>query len=266
MTDYQRRQRFMEDLAREAGRGIAKDRESPLSLDMKLEHELVTNADLNADALIRNSIESHYPGELIISEESNADFDSQALADSSAWIVDPIDGTVNFAHGHPQSAVSIAFAEGGRIVCGVVYNPFSDELFSAALGQGATCNGEAISPSSESKLRRSIIATGFPYHKETIEELVARLGIILANCADIRRLGSAALDICWVAIGRLDGYYESLSLWDFAAAQLIAREAGATYGHFKPLPEGASEHFHNEDILVANPALFPQLQLLLQDS
>ena len=91
-----------------------------------------------------------------------------------------------------------------------------------------------------------------------------RLALVLEECGDIRRLGSAALDICWVAMGRLDGYYESLSVWDFAAAQLIAQEAGARYGHFKPVPPGVSEVFHNEHILVANPTLYPRLLDLLQ--
>ena len=170
---------------------------------------------------------------------------------------DPIDGTVNYAHGHIQSAVSIAYCEHGQITLGVVYNPFTDELFSAELGQGAKLNGATIRVADETNLRRAIIATGFPYIKEGIDDMVERVRSILHHCADIRRLGSAALDICWLAAGRLDGYYESLSLWDFAAARLIAAEAGAVCGHFGAVPEDVDPQFFNKNLLIANPALYP---------
>ncbi|MFM1894973.1 MAG: hypothetical protein RLZZ385_47, partial [Pseudomonadota bacterium] len=198
-----------------------------------------------------------------ISEElapDSRDFDPQ----QSCWIIDPIDGTVNFAHGHRQSAVCIAFATGGQVRVGVVYNPFTDELFAAHQGGGAWLNQQAIQVSVESDPRRALIATGFPYEKSGLEPMVRRLHAILQNCADIRRLGSAALDICWVACGRLDGYYESLSLWDFCAARLIAREAGAECGHFQPPPAGVVAEFWNQHLLIANPRLFPQLAGILQ--
>ena len=125
--------------------------------------------------------------------------------------------------------------------------------FSQAINYGAAVPGDIV-----------VMATGFPYDKAAIDPMITRVHAILRNCADIRRLGSAALDICWLAMGRLDGYYESLSVWDFAAASLIAREAGAEYGHFSVVPEGIDPQFHNQDIVIANPALFPQLKALLE--
>lgn len=254
---------FTKGLAREAGELVRRERKQGISRGFKNGRELVTSADTNADRLISERIRARFPGHRIISEELAPEYGWVEADAHDLWIVDPIDGTVNFAHGHNQSAVCIAYIDQGDIVCGVVYNPFTDEMFCAAKGGGAFLNGDPISCSKETELRLALIATGFPYTKVEIEILYRRVQVILNHCADIRRLGSAALDICWVAMGRLDGFYESLSLWDFAAAQIIAREAGATYGHFHPVPEGIPPQFHGQNILVANPRLFPQLKALL---
>jgi myo-inositol-1(or 4)-monophosphatase len=257
---------FTLELAREAGELIVDQRNNAeLTHQYKNGQELVTNADLLADKLIIESIKASYPSHHILSEESSPEAVSIADLDAPLWIIDPIDGTVNYAHGHIQSAVSIAYVEAGKIQHGVVFNPFTDEMFSAELGGGAHLNGKAISVAGESNLRRSIIATGFPYDKETIEPILKRVSAVLRECADIRRLGSAALDICWLAAGRLDGYYESLSIWDFAAAQLVAREAGAQWGHFSEVPGDVDPQFYAQDILVANPTLYPKLLTLLQN-
>jgi myo-inositol-1(or 4)-monophosphatase len=234
---------FTQKLAREAGELIVDQRNNAqLTHQYKNGQELVTNADLLADKLIIDGIKARYPRHHILSEESSPEAISIADLDAPLWIIDPIDGTVNYAHGHIQSAVSIAYVDGG-----------------------AHLNGKAISVADETDLRRSIIATGFPYDKATIEPILKRVAAVLRECADIRRLGSAALDICWLASGRLDGYYESLSIWDFAAAQLVAREAGAQWGHFSEVPEGVDPQFHTQDILVANPALYAKLLTLLQN-
>lgn len=255
---------FACDLARETGRLIVEEQQkASLTREYKQGMELVTEADLKADRLICERISREFPEHLILSEESSPKLANVHLLKQPVWIVDPIDGTVNFAHGHRQSAVSIAWAEGGHIEMGVVYNPFTDEMFSARRGCGASLNGEEIWVSGERELSRALIATGFPYQKTGLKPLIQRLDAVLHNCADIRRLGSAALDICWLACGRLDGFYETLSLWDFAAAGLIAREAGASYGHFSELPVGAHPEFHNEDIVIATPALFEPLRKLL---
>ncbi len=256
---------FAKAAAVHAGDLIVSEREqNALQRDFKDGNQLVTQADLKADALITGLIRETYPGHLIVSEELAPDAVDVARVDGHVWIVDPIDGTVNYAHGHRQSAVSIAHVKDGRIDVGVVYNPFTRELFWAEHGGGAYLNDRPIQVAGETDPARAIIATGFPYDKSYLEPMLRRVCQVLRECADIRRLGSAALDICWVAAGRLDGYYESLSLWDFAAAQLIAIEAGARYGHFRPVPEGVAPQFHCKDILVANPALFPRLQEILQ--
>jgi myo-inositol-1(or 4)-monophosphatase len=254
---------FIKTLARDAGALIVRERSSFTS-DFKANSELVTSADLSADRFICAAIRAQFPDHLILAEESAPDISRLHKTDQPVWIIDPIDGTVNYAHGHYQVAISIAWVKDGDIHTGVVYNPFLDELFCAQLGAGAWLNEKPIQVGRQTDLRRCLIATGFPYAKDNLAPLIKRLAVILDNCADVRRLGSAALDICWVAMGRLDGYYESLILWDFAAAQLIAREAGARYGHFKDLPPGISPVFHNEHILVANPVLFPQLKTLLE--
>lgn len=255
---------FAQNLARETGALIKSERESaPLSHDYKGGKELVTQADLKADQMICDAIRERFPTHAILSEESSPELQKVWALSEPVWIIDPIDGTVNYAHGHIQSAVSIAHCEAGQITLGVVYNPFTDELFHGIQGGGAYLNGEPIEVAQESDPARAIIATGFPYVKDGIGPMVDRVHKILTYCADIRRLGSAALDICWLAAGRLDGYYESLSLWDFAAARLIALEAGAECGHFSAIPEDIDPQFHPEDILIANPQLFPQLREIL---
>lgn len=258
---------FAIEIARQAGQLIADARSSSgLERSYKNGNELVTNADLAADKLICNAIQERYPDHVIISEESAPDGAQLQALDTPLWIIDPIDGTVNYAHGHVQSAVSIAHARGGEVVAGAVYNPFLKEMFHAEKGGGAFLNERPISVSGKAELRKSLIATGFPYDKDNLQPLVARVAAVLENCADIRRLGSAALDICWLAAGRLDGYYENLSLWDFAAARLIALEAGAQCGHFTDLPAGTNPWFHCEDILISTPELYSELDALLRQA
>lgn len=256
---------FTQALAREAGKLISDVRaEAALSHEYKNGDELVTNADIRADQFICAAIKQQFPEHQIISEESSPDLGSIAKIANPLWIIDPIDGTVNFAHGHNHSAISIAYVEQGQTLVGVVYNPFNDELFCAERGKGAVLNGDAISVSAETELRRSLIATGFPYIKSTLGPMIPRLHAVLRNCADIRRIGSAALDICFVAVGRLEGYYESLNVWDFAAARLIALEAGAECGHFSEVPDDIDPQFYDNDLLIANPAIYPQLLAVLQ--
>lgn len=252
-------------LAKEAGDLIASQRKS-LSLTYKNGSELVTQADVAADELITAAIRRNYPGHQILSEELNPDELAKAGQQEHLWIVDPIDGTVNFAHNHPQVAVSIAYYHNGKARVGVVHNPFLNETFHAQAGKGARLNDVPIHCSNRTDLARSIIATGFPYEIENLALLMRRLEHVLQHCADIRRLGSAALDICWVACGRLDGYYESVKPWDFAAAQLIAREAGACFGHIQALNEEINPQLCGDNILISAPSLFKPLQALLADA
>ncbi|MBM87901.1 MAG: inositol monophosphatase [Gammaproteobacteria bacterium] len=256
---------FAIQVAQGAGDLIRKYRsEADLIHEFKQGTELVTNADLAVDKYICELIGQRFPDHLIVSEESSPDSAQLQDRQKALWIIDPIDGTVNFAHGHDQSAVSIAFVNQGDVTVGVVFNPFTNELFTAHKGGGAFLNGIPIQVAVQSQLNRAIIATGFPYEKSNLEPMIKRVRAVLTHCADIRRLGSAALDICWVAAGRLDGYYESLSLWDFAAARLIAIEAGAKCGHFSEVPEGVDPQFYDQDLLITNEILYPQLLTVLQ--
>lgn len=256
---------FAKQTAKDAGALIKRLRQTTLSTDFKDGIELVTNADTEADSFIRERIEHHYPDHQILAEESNPNLDSIEFAGRSVWVVDPIDGTVNYAHDHAQVAISIALIVDGTIEVGVVYNPFTDELFYAQQSQGAFLNDTAIRPSGKQDLQRALVATGFPYDKQgQLPLLINRLHRVLEQVADVRRLGSAALDICWVACGRLDAYYESVSLWDCAAGLLIAKEAGAECGHFIAPQTRRYKHLESKHLLIASPKLFTPIHDILK--
>lgn len=149
--------------------------------------------------------------------------------DNPTWIVDPIDGTTNFVHRFPFSCVSVALAINKKVVVGVVYNPMMNELFTAVRGQGAFLNGEKLQISQTTELKQALVATGFPYQRddETLDHVLANVKIVLQNCRAVRRAGSAALDMCYVARGVFDIYYEAgVHAWDIAAGALIVEEAG----------------------------------------
>lgn len=256
---------FAEQLALQAGELIRHERdENTLRTDLKQQTELVTHADVMADEFITGAIRERFPNHRILSEETMPDLSQAEELDTPLWIVDPIDGTVNYAYGHPQVAVSIAYAEKGRVQAGVVHAPFLGETFRATRGAGATLNGETIKHSGATVPRDSLFATGFPYTKDNLEPLVRRLDAMIHQCRDLRRIGSAALDICWVACGRLDIYYENVSPWDFAAARLIALEAGATAGHFGEVPEGYPADLYGRDILISAPDIWQPVREILR--
>lgn len=258
---------FAEELAAKAGQLIQRERtENALRTDYKQQTELVTHADVMADEMITGAIRDRFPDHRILSEETMPDLSQAEDLDTPLWVIDPIDGTVNYAYGHPQVAVSIAYAEQGRVQAGVVHAPFSGETFRATRGRGATLNGEPITHSGATVLRDSLFATGFPYTKDNLAPLLRRLEAMIHNCRDLRRIGSAALDICWVACGRLDAYYETVSPWDFAAARLIALEAGARAGHFSDVPEGYPEDLWWRDLLIAAPGVYDEIRALLRSA
>lgn len=256
---------FAEDLARRAGALIAKEREGQaLDLSYKDGTELLTSADLQADKLICGEIEKAFPQHNILSEESSPNLKDPAALRRPLWIVDPIDGTVNYAYNMHQVAVSIAYAEGGQVQVGVVCCPFLDETFTARRGAGAWLNGVPIRVSECDQLARALIGTGFPYDAEARVAVVDRLRRVLGHCRDIRRVGSAAADLCWVAMGRLDGFYETLKPWDLAAAVLIAREAGARTGHLGAVEGDVPEELYGGGLVVAAPGIYEQLVALLR--
>ncbi|WP_232825287.1 inositol monophosphatase family protein [Salinicola sp. RZ23] len=262
--DHTQRLEQMIRIAHQAGERIKDARRAQdYSQSYKGGDELVTDVDVAVDQLIADELEANFPGEARLTEELSPDR-SQLEREGPLWVVDPIDGTVNFAYDHVHVAVSIAWAVDGELELGVVHAPFMDETFSAVRGQGAWCNGQAIRCSQADSLARSLVATGFPYGRDKREPLVRRLSHVLGACRDIRRNGSAALDLCHVACARLDAYYESVSPWDFAAGLLIAREAGARTGHLYTCPDNLPVDLYGENLLVSAPDIHRELGELLR--
>lgn len=209
-------------------------------------NNLVTEVDTMAEAKIIEVIKSHFPEHSIISEEVGAlDTDSPYK-----WIIDPIDGTVNFAHGIPICCVSIALSYEGEVVLGAVYNPMMNELFFAERGKGATLNGIPISVSRKDDFTKACLVTGFPYKwPDRGEHPIKVFERFILQGLPVRRLGSAAIDLCWVACGRFDGFWEyNLSPWDIAAGYLIVEEAGGRISNF----DGLSYSVYDKETLATN--------------
>ena len=183
----------------------------------------VTEVDRASEEAIVDLLTTHRPDDGLLGEEG-----SSRESTGRRWIIDPLDGTVNFVHGIPHVGVSVALYDGATPLVGVVHDPLRDEVFAAAKGGGTTCNGEQISVSDVAELHRSVIVTGFPYdHDQHGAAYAAVLGTVLERVNGIRRSGSAALDFGWLAAGRFDGYWEfSLGAWDMAAGVLLVTEAG----------------------------------------
>jgi myo-inositol-1(or 4)-monophosphatase len=210
-----------------AGRLVHQRAGRARSITFKGEVDMVTDADRDAQALIEESILRRFPDHGIMSEEQ-LDRGREA---AYRWVIDPIDGTTNFVHGYPVYCVSVALEHRGRAIVGAVYNPCRDELFSAVKGGGARLNGEPVRVSRAGTLSRSLIATGFSYSmrqkKRCLSACVSVFRGLLETAQGIRRDGAAALDLCSVACGRVDGFYEEgLKPWDVAAGKLIVEEAG----------------------------------------
>ncbi len=203
---------------RAAGVEVADTKSSPI--------DVVTEADRASEDLVRDRLLTARPDDGLVGEEG----EDVAGSSGVSWIVDPIDGTVNYLYGLPQYAVSIAAAVDGRVVAGVVHNPALDLEYAATLGGGATCNGTAIRVRSTPPLSESLVATGFNYETAVRERQARSVAAMLPQVRDVRRLGSCALDLCAVASGQVDAYVEEgAHLWDHAAGGLVAVEAGARF-------------------------------------
>jgi myo-inositol-1(or 4)-monophosphatase len=214
------------DLAYAAGKILREQLYSDFTIEYKGEIDLVTDADKAAEALLTKAITTAYPQHALLTEEGGklGNPDSQYL-----WVIDPLDGTTNFAHRLPYFSVSIALLENGRPIIGVVYNPIADEMFAAEQGYGAWLNDEPIKVSQTPTLKQSLLCTGFPYDMSVPNNNLDKYANLVKETQGVLRLGSAALDLCYVACGRLDGFWEMhLKPWDMAAGALIAQEAGAT--------------------------------------
>jgi myo-inositol-1(or 4)-monophosphatase len=232
--------------AREAGRIQLQHLGSDLGITSKSsESDLVTLVDKACEAVIRQRILEMHPEHAILGEEEGS-----VGSGAYQWIVDPLDGTVNYAHGFPFFCVSIALEINGERVVGVVYDALRDELFHAVKGGGAFLNGKALRVSSQSELSgRALLATGFPYDTQSILEALEIFKHFLSLGLPVRRPGAAALDLCYVACGRIDGFFEyKLNAWDCAAAILIIEEAGGRVSSFS----GANYQYADKKLVASN--------------
>lgn len=222
--------------------------------------DYVTKVDVGVQDFLQRELAARYPEIGFIGEEQKR---IQPDPKKSYWILDPIDGTTNLIHHYGMSAVSLGYYENGSMTFGAVYNPFHKEMFTASAGQGAYLNGRKISISSTEKMADALVSYGSsPYEKERAHELFGVFERIFCACADFRRSGSAALDLCYVACGRLDAYIEqNLKPWDYAAGALILKEAGGCVGTWK---QGETLPFlENSDVCATNGILEYSLRELL---
>jgi myo-inositol-1(or 4)-monophosphatase len=248
----------LENLARQAGALLRAGYGQCHQIDHKGVIDLVTEVDRHSEDYLIGEIHRRFPGHHILTEESGVLTGEKG----QTWYIDPLDGTVNYAHGIPIFTVSVAYAEKGKVRLGVVYDPMRDECFTAERGGGARLNGQSLQVSSVPDLDQSLLVTGFPYdirttHQNNLDNY-ARLAVVSQG---VRRLGSAALDLCYVAAGRFDGYWEvHLELWDLAAGGLIAQEAGAMVTNL----QGNPNYFIPPiSIVAANPLIHSHMLELL---
>jgi myo-inositol-1(or 4)-monophosphatase len=250
--------RLAAEAARSAGAVILDGFEKPHDTFLKGRRELVTDVDRASEEIILRAISAECPDDLIIAEET-----APELAESSrVWIVDPLDGTNNYAHGYPFFCVAIALEEEGKLIAGVVYDPLRDEMFVAERGRGASVNGQPMRVSASALLLESLVATGFPYDRtDDAGNNLDKLNRFIVAVRGIRRGGSAELDLVYVARGRLDGFWEQgLKTWDVSAGGLIVLEAGGVVTNF-----GSEAWDHRRgDVIASNGLIHGQMQQLVR--
>ncbi len=252
--DVLRYLQFARELALDVGKLLREGYYRHREIAKKSDRELVTSADIAAEKFIRERISLEFPGHKILSEELGGE---QVMDVSDLWVVDPLDGTNNFAHGFPVFAVSIAYVHRGHIDVGVVYDPLRNEMFSASSRGDAYLNGEKIAVSGIDELSQALLATGFPYERAPgTDNNLNHFIKFWYSAQGIRRAGSAALDLCYVAAGRLDGFWElKLRPWDMAAGALIAKKAGAVVTDFAGKPWSMK----SDRIVAANEKIHAQM-------
>jgi myo-inositol-1(or 4)-monophosphatase len=249
-----------QETAHQAGALLRDNWLKPKTIEVKTDIvDVVTNVDKAADALITNMLRTHFPTHQIIAEESAVSGQESPYR----WYIDPLDGTTNFAHSFPHFCVSIALMHESQMIVGVVYDPLRDETFCASRGNGATLNGNPLHVSPAPTLDQALVLTGFPYDRRKRSEFYLRFyQAFMVRTQGVRRSGSAALDLCYVACGRADGFWEwRLHPWDTAAGSLIVEEAG---GRISDFSDGRFD-VNGEQTLASNDVIHQQMIAVLQE-
>ena len=248
------------DIVNRAGEIILAHWEKPKNIEYKGRVDLVTETDRAVESFLTRELSALLPQSTFLAEETAAENRLGPLT----WIVDPLDGTTNFAHGLPAVAVSVALWREGALELGVVHLPKTRETFSAWSGRGAWLNGQAISVSKQSEISQALVATGFPYAKrERIDEIMPLLHNVLTTCRGLRRMGAAAVDLAYTACGRFDVFYElGLKPWDTAAGWLLVQEAGGRVSQFTPFQPYSLDA---DSILASNPLIHADMAAMLQN-
>jgi myo-inositol-1(or 4)-monophosphatase len=230
-----------------------------LQVTAKSTNDFVTEVDQAAEAAIIETLLTAYPGHAILAEESGRTHG--AKHSDFLWIIDPLDGTTNFIHGFPVYCVSIALSFRGKVEQAVVYDPTRNDLFMASKGRGAFLNDKRLRVSKRNRLGDALIGTGFPFRKgDNLQRYMKMFETVAPHCAGLRRPGSAALDLCYVAAGWYDGFFETgLNPWDVAAGSLLITEAGGLIGNFT----GEADFLHQREVVAGAPKIYGQLVQLL---
>jgi myo-inositol-1(or 4)-monophosphatase len=244
--------------ARRAGNSLIRhlNKLDKLKVEKKGRNDYVSDADREAEREVIETIHKHYPDHAILAEESGPSGESDTL-----WIIDPLDGTTNYLHGFPVFCVSIGVQVSGRMEHAVVYDPMRQELFTASRGEGAQLDGRRIRVSGQAQLERALIGTGFPFRQapQELSPYLKMLEKVVQNTSGVRRPGAAALDLCYVAAGRLDGFWETgLAPWDLAAGSLIIREAGGIVSGL----DGSENFLDTGHILTGTPKIYAAMAKL----
>lgn len=226
---------------------------SKRDISLKQASDFVTSVDRESEKVIIGTIKEHFPGHLFLAEESLKECGKETYR----WIIDPLDGTTNYIHGYPAFSVSIALEYEGEIISGVILDPLRNELFWAEKDTGAFLNGQRMKVSEVNTLNESLITTGFPFRsKEMIDTYLKLFKNLFLKVSDLRRAGSAALDLAYLACGRCDGFFElGLSPWDIAAGSLLIREAGGVVTDFA----GGNDYLRTGNIVAGNPAVHGEI-------
>ena len=250
---------FAKQLAVDAGKVLVQ-RLGSAQIVNKGDIDLVTEADIAAEKLIIDRIRSYYPRHSILAEESGEAVRFEA-GNEWRWIIDPLDGTTNFAHGYPCFCVSIGIERNGAMEMGVVYDPMRNELFAAERGEGTTLNDRRVRVSDIDELNRAMLCTGFPYNVRERPDFAREFAIFTMNAQAVRRDGAAAIDLAYVACGRFDGFWEhGLNPWDMAAGVLLIQEAGGLVSNYRNEPLS----IYTKQVVATNGLIHDVMLKLLQ--